>query len=429
MEITYSAFDLLLCLLLYSFLGWGIEVCCIAIKERHFVNRGFLNLPVALPYGIAAAILLVVLPTMDRNIPLQYLMTWIVICLVWSISDQFIRGVSRKSATVHKFEALPTKKLFPVTLVLALAYMLMYLIVHPVILAFLLLLPDGLVKVLVLLAALLVTADFFGVLHALRTNTPSKHGAERKAGTQRLGDRITDTIWRRLQKAYPGIQEAGSAAEHYTFANGICFDKLVWVFLVSSFLGALIEMAYCYAIGGVWMNRSSLLYGSFSVVWGFGAVILTVTLQRLAEKSDRAVFLAGFVIGGAYEYLCSVLTELVFGTVFWDYSGMPLNIGGRTNVMYCIFWGLLSVVWIKILYPLMSKGIEKLPPLPGKVATWVIVLVMACDGLLTAASMVRYTERQTTPQPQNIIEEYLDFWYDDGWMERRWPNMFIPETT
>ena len=96
------------------------------------------------------------------------------------------------------------------------------------------------------------------------------------------------------------------------------------------------------------MSRSSVIYGTFSIVWGFGAVILTVVLQRLAGKEDRYIFLAGSVLGGVYEYLCSVFTEIFLGTTFWDYSDMPFNIGGRTNLLYCIFWGLLSVVWVKM---------------------------------------------------------------------------------
>ena len=54
---TYELSDILFYILLYSLLGWLIETCCIAIKDRHYYNRGFLNLPLALPYGITAALL------------------------------------------------------------------------------------------------------------------------------------------------------------------------------------------------------------------------------------------------------------------------------------------------------------------------------------------------------------------------------------
>ena len=175
------------------------------------------------------------------------------------------------------------------------------------------------------------------------------------------------------------------------------------------------------------MNRSSVLYGPFSFVWGLGAVVLTVTFQGLAEKSDRYVFAAGFIVGGAYEYICSVFTELVFGTVFWDYSDMPLNIGGRTNVLFCFFWGVLAVLWIKVIYPPMSKGIESVPPLAGKVLTWVVVFVMGCNAFLTSAAMLRYSARPDYPEPANRLEEFIDRQYDDESMEKRWPNMIVTE--
>lgn len=54
-----------------------------------------------------------------------------------------------------------------------------------------------------------------------------------------------------------------------------------------------------------------------------------------------------------------------------------------------------------------------------------MVLVIVCDGLLTAGAMIRYTARQTHPEPGNVMEKFLDENYDDGWMEKRWPNMEI----
>ena len=286
--------------------------------------------------------------------------------------------------------------------------------------------PKWLERTLVIAGVVLILADFVGVMRTLRTSSATRLNKAGQETTQRMADRITSAIWRRLQKAYPGLTAADvPGPERYVFARGICFDKLVWVFLVTSFLGALIEMVFCRVTSGQWMSRSGVLYGSFSFVWGLGAVVLTITLQRIADKPDRRIFLAGFVIGGAYEYLCSVFTELVFGTVFWDYSKMPLNIGGRTNVLYCIFWGLLAVAWIKVLYPPMSKGIEKIPALLGKVITWVIIFFLACDGLLTAAAMLRYTDRQNNPEPKNAAEAFLDDTYDDNWMEHHWPNMVV----
>ena len=112
---------------------------------------------------------------------------------------------------------------------------------------------------------------------------------------------------------------------------------------------------------GVWMSRSSLVWGPFSIVWGFAFAGVTLLLYRYKDRSDSFLFLTATFLGGAYEYLCSVLSEIVFGKVFWDYSKMPFNLNGRINLLYCFFWGIATVVWFKRIYPFLSNLIEKLP--------------------------------------------------------------------
>ena len=105
------------------------------------------------------------------------------------------------------------------------------------------------------------------------------------------------------------------------------------------------------------MSRSSLVWGPFSIVWGLAIALVTVMLYRYKDRSSMFLFLTGTVLGGAYEYLCSVLTEIMFGTVFWDYSKIPFNLGGRINLLYCFFWGFAAVIWFKALYPKFSEWV------------------------------------------------------------------------
>lgn len=421
---TYELSDILFYILLYSLLGWLIETCCIAIKDRHYYNRGFLNLPLALPYGITAALLMLGLPELD-NLLLQYLLCLITLRMVRLLCNQFVRSISgQPRIAVEYTEALPPLLRSLLLAAVAALFLAGWLVVHPLIYTAVSLLPDLLILLITMIGLVLIGIDFSSVLYVLRTHRPSENAAKRRARTNRISGRMTLAIRDRLNTIYPGIMTPDPSDDgDHTFARDICFDKLVWVFLVSSFLGALIEMLYCYSIDGYFMNRSSLLYGTFSVVWGLGAVVLTVTLKNLAEKPDRYAFAAGFFIGGAYEYLCSVFTELVFGQVFWDYSAMPLNIGGRTNVLYCLFWGILAVVWVKMIYPKMSDLIQLIPPLQGKIVTWMLVVIMGCNCALTAAAMIRYDVRQSDDGTPNFIEAILDERYDDAWMEHRWPNM------
>lgn len=414
----YSGYEWILFLLIYALLGWVGHVVLTAGVYKRFINHGFLNLPLDIPTGLSMGVLMLVLPTMGRNLGWQFLMTWAISWIIWKLSEQFTKSVSGIQKERSGKRAVLTG------LLTACFFLLLYLLVHPFVYTLVKLMPHWLVRVLAILFGVAVVLDFLCVRHAVRSQRLRRVADDCKEQTRKIGERISRAVCGRLEKAYPDLfdEDPGNDAQ-VVFAKGICFDKLVWVFLISSFLGAMIEMVYCRAVGGVWMNRSSVLYGAFSFVWGFGAVVMTVVLQRLAGKEDRKIFLAGFVVGGVYEYVCSVFTELAFGTVFWDYSEMPLNIGGRTNVLFCFFWGILAVVWIKVLYPPMERSIQRIPPLAGKIITWVLLAAMVCNGLLTAGAMVRYDRRQSEPQGHTVMAQLLDEWYDDDWMERRWPNM------
>ena len=89
-----------------------------------------------------------------------------------------------------------------------------------------------------------------------------------------------------------------------------------------------------------------MVWGDFSIVWGLAIAAVTALLYKYRNRSQQFLFWMGTFLGGAYEYICSVFTEIVFGTVFWDYSDIPFNLGGRINLLYCFFWGFAAVALV-----------------------------------------------------------------------------------
>lgn len=207
------------------------------------------------------------------------------------------------------------------------------------------------------------------------------------------------------------------------FAEGFGFYKLFWVFMICSLLGALIEFIFVGLTSGQWMSRSSLVIGQFSIVWGFGGTLLTWALHRLIDKDDRYIFIAGTILGGAFEYSCSYIGEKLFGVIFWDYSHMRFNINGRVNLTYCLFWGIAALVWIKLVYPWMSKAIERLPVLLGKILTYLLLIFMLFDMAISSAALYRMNARDQGHVASNWAEEYVDEHYTDEWIENRYRNM------
>lgn len=119
----------------------------------------------------------------------------------------------------------------------------------------------------------------------------------------------------------------------------VSLRRLFWIFFIASFLGANIETAFMLLTRGELQNRSGVLFGTFSLVWGFGAVLFTLCFRRFQGRGGVRVLLGGALVGAGYEYLCSWLQEVLFGACFWDYSHLPFNLHGRVCLVFSLLWG------------------------------------------------------------------------------------------
>lgn len=207
------------------------------------------------------------------------------------------------------------------------------------------------------------------------------------------------------------------------FARGTGYYKLFWVFFLASFLGAATETLFMLLTRGELQNRSGVVYGPFSLVWGMGAVLFTVCFHRLAGRRDLLIFLAGTVLGGAYEYFCSWVQEALFGACFWDYSHVPLNLNGRVSLLYSMFWGVAAVIWVKDLYPRLCRVIGRIPNRWGKPLTWALTLFMVWNVLVSAAALGRWDQRQMGVPPRNAVEVFLDRHFPDKRMRRNYSTL------
>ena len=157
------------------------------------------------------------------------------------------------------------------------------------------------------------------------------------------------------------VENEEKVVEKNKFAKDLCFDKIVWIFMISCIVGFLVETLWCLIKHGYIESRQSLVWGPFSVAYGMGAVVLTLALYKVKDAPVWKVFGVSFIVGTITEYICSLGQQIVFGSVAWDYSNMPFNLNGRICLLYSVFWGILGIFWIKDIYPRMAKWILKIP--------------------------------------------------------------------
>ena len=128
--------------------------------------------------------------------------------------------------------------------------------------------------------------------------------------TLRAGLWILDRVERRMAKAHPALTfEHKKREKAAVFAQGCSPYKIILLFIIGSLLGDITETIFCRITAGYWMSRSSLVWGPFSVVWGMAIALVTVLLYRYKDKPASWLFVVGTLLGGAYEYLCSVASE------------------------------------------------------------------------------------------------------------------------
>ena len=193
-----------------------------------------------------------------------------------------------------------------------------------------------------------------------------------------------------------------------SFAHGLNFYKLFWVFFIGCFLGVIIELIWCAVLYQKFESRAGLIYGPFNPVYGFGALVLSVGLHWL---------------GSAAEFACSWFQEMVFGSVSWQYDGTVLNLQGRINLLHGLLWGLLGLLWVKELYPRLSRLIEKIPNKIGVAPTWTLAVLMAADIAISAMAVYRQSERREGIPARNAVAAFLDEHYPDEFLAKIYTNM------
>lgn len=233
-----------------------------------------------------------------------------------------------------------------------------------------------------------------------------------------------DAIRRRNEAAIAAYEDHLAPGQERPFAYLLGYEKLFWIFMIGNVVGCVLETIYALIIPPHKFElRVSLVAGPFILVYGFGAVAITLFLRKMYNQRDVLIFIASMVVGASFEYFCSFIQQAAFGSVSWEYSDSFLNVGGRTNLMYSVFWGVLGLVWVKDLYPVVSRKLEQIPKKLGRTLTIVFTVFMIADMLVSAGAVHRQYERVNQIPAANPVQGFFDRAFPDSVMEVIYPHM------
>lgn len=426
-----SIYQLLWLFLIYSFVGWILETIFAITKQRKIINRGLINGTFCTVYGFTGVLITVALKDLSGvwlflfSAIYASVIEWVAGKIIEKICHERWWNYENNKFNLGGYISLQTSVLWGVLGFIAVTF------TNSLLIDAYKLIPFMVIRIILIVVVVALAADMIFSLLILYYNG---RGIEKVKSannnftklSRKLEKWLISRVNNRKNKAYPKTVKVEKEAKDKTvFAYGCGFYKLVVLFFVGAFVGDIIETIFCRITMGEWMSRSSVVWGPFSIVWGLAIAAATLMLYKYKDRSDGFLFLIGTGLGGAYEYLCSVFTEIVFGKVFWDYSDIPFNLGGRINLLYCFFWGIAAVVWFKLIYTRLSKVIEKIPVKFGKITTWILVVFMIANVLMSCFALTRYDQREKGIDAKQSWQVWLDKHYDDEKMMRIYPNAIV----
>ena len=244
-----------------------------------------------------------------------------------------------------------------------------------------------------------------------------------------LQRRLRDMINR--EAAHDEMLGRDETGEGYIKLN---YLNLFWVFVACSILGLVLEDIWHMVIDepGVFQDRSGMLFGPFSPIYGFGAAIMTMALNRFYRKSPVAIFLVSCVLGSGFEIFVGWFMQVAFGVISWSYTkvtifGLPDPIviltGGRACTQMTCLWGVGGLLWIKFCLPRLLKLINKIPWTWRYSVTVISTVLMLIDGVMTLQSLDYWYLRSAGAAGTSPIAQFYNEHFDDAYMKHRFQSM------
>ena len=226
--------------------------------------------------------------------------------------------------------------------------------------------------------------------------------------------------------------------------QGFSITTLLAYFIIYSIIGFIIETIFGILTKGVLESRKSFIIGPFCSIYGLGAVIMILALQKF-KKNNYTLFFGGFLVGSIIEYVVSLIGEAIFHVVWWDYSDMAFNINGRICFYYSIFWGILAIFLMKAIQPQVRKFmaliLRKFNLSTIRTIILVLTIFIAIDCIISAYAINMFRIRMIAINDLNVAHKdeiielnlklnkskihsfLIHYFFNDKKMIRTYPNL------
>ena len=165
-------------------------------------------------------------------------------------------------------------------------------------------------------------------------------------------------------------------------------------FFVYGFLGWCTEVGFAAFKTHHFVNRG-FLNGPICPIYGVGVTAVITVLTPY--KSDIIVlYILSVVLVTVLEGVTGWAMDKIFHNKWWDYSDMPLNIGGYVCLLFSIVWGFACLFIIYFIQPLVHDVLAFIPTIVGIVLIVILGITLIADLYVTASTIFKFNRRLAT---------------------------------
>ena len=163
-------------------------------------------------------------------------------------------------------------------------------------------------------------------------------------------------------------------------------------FMMYSVIGWIYEVFLEVVVYRWGFSNRGVLFGPYCIIYGFGALILILSLSWLQRRRIYAgrllitpflVFIGIVVITTVVELIGSYIMEFTTGEWLWDYRRFAFNFEGRIALNPSIRFGIGGMVFLYGLQPLFKKLTAKMSDKTLYTVSLILFLLLIADVIFT----------------------------------------------
>lgn len=192
---------------IYGFFGWCTEVAYASVKQKKFINRGFLNGPICPIYGVGVGLVVQLLMPVKDNLIVLYVMAALLVTVIEGLTGFFMDKIfhhkwwdySRQPLNIGGYVCLIFSMIWGVACVLIVR------VIHPIVQLALSWLPLAVGVLLIIVLGIVLAADMYvtasGILKLNKhLEAMDKIALELKELSDKVGANIFENVMETMDK-------------------------------------------------------------------------------------------------------------------------------------------------------------------------------------------------------------------------------------